>query len=276
MIKSYEENTKDFYNELNGECDIERLLDIAKQGIFLKEPLFKYDKIKSHEYVVDISIINNQYFLINNDKQYNRLKYFKNYNYHSNVHTPEYYCNGIFSLIIVNKFFIDKLLSEKDEDFIKEIRKSNEKEFYLFYLYNYAYIYTKVFVLFFPNHYDDYMKPDIDFEIFKYFYLNTHKYLLDDFIKINENNRINIITTIIEKYGKDINILNYCLDIIKQYNLEIKSIFGYRVPMNHSLEVLKYYSDKICIKNKLYFKCQDKTVENFLNICFSDFELEYF
>ncbi|ORX54248.1 hypothetical protein BCR36DRAFT_410791 [Piromyces finnis] len=84
------------------------------------------------------------------------------------------------------------------------------------------------------------------------------------------------ITEIIEKYGKDINILNYCLDIIKQYNLKIKSISGYRVPMNHSLEVLKYYSDKICIKNKLYFKCQDKTVENFLNICFSDFNLESF
>jgi len=144
------------------------------------------------------------------------------------------------------------------------------------YLYNYFYIYSKVFVLFFPNNYDEYVIPDIKFEIFKYFYSNTQNYLLDDFIKMNKKNRINIITKIIEIYGKDINILDYCLDIIKQYNLEIKSIYSYRVPMNHSLEVLKYYSDKICIKNKLYFKSEDKTVENFINICFSDFSLEDF
>jgi len=276
MSKSFEENTKDFYKELNGKCDPKRLLFIAEQGIFLKEPLFNYDKIKDHEFVVDISIINNQFFLINNDKQYNRLKYFKDYQLVSNVHTSEYYENGIFSLIIINKFFIDKLLSEKDEDFIRKIREANEIEFYLLYLYNYSHIYTKTFILFFPNNYDEYIIPDIKFEIFKYFYSNTHKYLLDDFVKMNENNMINIIKKIIEKYGKDINILNYCLDIIKQYNLEIKSIYGYRVPMNHSFEVLKYYSDKICIRNKLYFKCQDKTVEKFINICFSDSNIENF
>jgi len=46
MSKYSEENTKDFYKELNGECNPEKLLNIAEQGIFLKEPLFKYEKKK--------------------------------------------------------------------------------------------------------------------------------------------------------------------------------------------------------------------------------------
>ncbi|KAG4081675.1 hypothetical protein H8356DRAFT_1319905 [Neocallimastix lanati (nom. inval.)] len=146
MSKSFEENTKDFYDELNGECDPKRLLYIAEKGIFLKEPLFKYDKIKDNEYVVDIS------------------------------------------------------------------------------------------------------------------------YLLEDFIKINENNIEDILRKILIESGKDINILNYCLDKVKRNNSKIKSIEGYRVPMHYCFETLKYYSDELCIKNHLYLKCEDKYAEEFINV----------
>ena len=70
-----EKNTKLFFAELNNDCNVNKLLEIAKKGILLYEPLFKYEKIKNHEYVVDISLIGNQYLLINTKKQYNRFKY---------------------------------------------------------------------------------------------------------------------------------------------------------------------------------------------------------
>ncbi|KAL6589273.1 hypothetical protein U3516DRAFT_653110 [Neocallimastix sp. 'constans'] len=224
MSKSFEENTKDFYDELNGECDPKRLLYIAEQGIFLKEPLFKYDKIKDHEYVVDISVISDQFFLINNNKQYNRLKYFfkeDRYIYDKYRHlTPS--CNDYFSLVIINKYFIEKLLYEKDENFLNEVISTREN------------------------------------------------YLLEDFIKINENNIKDILRKILIESGKDINILNYCLDKVKRYNSKIKSIEGYRVPMHYCFETLKYYSDELCIKNHLYLKCEDKYAEEFINVCFTD------
>ncbi|KAL6625976.1 hypothetical protein LY90DRAFT_674750 [Neocallimastix californiae] len=224
MSKSFEENTKDFYDELNGECDPKRLLYIAEKGIFLKEPLFKYDKIKDHEYVVDISVISDQFFLINNNKQYNRLKYFfkeDRYIYDKYRHlTPS--CNDYFSLVIINKYFIEKLLYEKDENFLNEVISTREN------------------------------------------------YLLEDFIKINENNIEDILRKILIESGKDINILNYCLDKVKRNNSKIKSIEGYRVPMHYCFETLKYYSDELCIKNHLYLKCEDKYAEEFINVCFTD------
>ena len=119
MAKTFEENTKDFYKELNGECDPEKLLDIAKQGIFLEKPLLNYDSIKDHEYVVDISIISGQLYMINNKKQYKRLKF-----WHKKVGQSEiinYLFNiskfDIYDLIIVNKYLIDELLKEKDDVF---------------------------------------------------------------------------------------------------------------------------------------------------------------
>ena len=244
----------------------------------MKEPLFKYDKIKDHEYVVDISIINNQFFLVNNNKQYNRLKYFfmeEDYIYGKYCHL-NCFLGKYSSLIIINKYFIDKLLYEKDKEFLEKVVNKSETEFYLLYLYNYSYIYTKVFILFFSDTYDRAVVPDMTFEIFKYFYSNTHKHLLEDLIKVNEDKIEDILIEILDVYGKDINILNYCLDKIKQYNLKIKDIRGYRVPMNHCFEILKYYSDKLCAKNNLYLKCEDKYAEEFINITFADSCLKNF
>ncbi|KAG4086227.1 hypothetical protein H8356DRAFT_1297965 [Neocallimastix lanati (nom. inval.)] len=179
MSKYSEENTKDFYKELNGECNPEKLLNIAEQGIFLKEPLFKYEKKKNHKYVVDISVISNQFFSINNIEQYNRLKYFFKEDYiYGKYHQVNYFWGKYSPLIIINKYFIDKLLYEKDKEFLEKV-----------------------------------------------------------------------VT---------------------------KNIFGYRVPMNHCFEILKYYSDKLCVKNNLYLKCEDKYTEEFINICFAHCNLSDF
>lgn len=68
------ENTKLFYEELENKfINYSKLLDIARKGIFLEESLtVKYP----HAFMIDISILANQHFTINNDNQYYRLKYF--------------------------------------------------------------------------------------------------------------------------------------------------------------------------------------------------------
>jgi len=78
-MENTEKNTKLFYKELKNNCDPKKLLNIAKQGIFLYSPLFKYEKIKYHENVVDISILSHQYFMIYTKKQYNRIILYFNY-----------------------------------------------------------------------------------------------------------------------------------------------------------------------------------------------------
>ncbi|ORX41629.1 hypothetical protein BCR36DRAFT_587841 [Piromyces finnis] len=67
-------NTKAFYEELDKEfINYSKLLEIARKGIFLKESLTqKYP----HAFMIDISILANQHFTVNNDNQYYRLKYF--------------------------------------------------------------------------------------------------------------------------------------------------------------------------------------------------------
>jgi len=75
MKGTFEENTDEFYKELNGNFDPDKLLEIARHGMYLYEPLFKYEKIKNHVNVVDISIMAGQYFMVNNDEQYERIKY---------------------------------------------------------------------------------------------------------------------------------------------------------------------------------------------------------
>jgi len=68
------ENTNAFYEELNKEfINYSKLLEIARKGVFLKESLTqKYP----HAFMIDISILANQHFTVNNDNQYYRLKYF--------------------------------------------------------------------------------------------------------------------------------------------------------------------------------------------------------
>jgi len=48
IYKKFENNTIRFYEELENECNLEKLLNIAKDGIFLYKPLFYYDKIKKY------------------------------------------------------------------------------------------------------------------------------------------------------------------------------------------------------------------------------------
>jgi len=68
-MNEIEKNTEDFYNELNNECNIGKLKDIAKNKIFLYEPLFIYGKIKYEKFVITLSVESHQSFMIYNIEQ---------------------------------------------------------------------------------------------------------------------------------------------------------------------------------------------------------------
>jgi len=94
------------------------LLKIAKEGIFLNEPLFNYENIKNHEYVIEISNLANQYFKIYTEKQYKIfVTFIKDRNSLSKLFqtcTCIYDYNRIIcDLIIPTNFFLQQLIEEK-------------------------------------------------------------------------------------------------------------------------------------------------------------------
>jgi len=88
-MNEIEKNTNLFYEELNNACNPNTLFKIAKKNKVLYSPLYKYKNIKYHKYVVDISIISNQYFVIYNNEQYERFINFllntENYIFYQNL-----------------------------------------------------------------------------------------------------------------------------------------------------------------------------------------------
>ena len=240
-----------------------------KEFFWMKHYVIVKKKIKDHEYVVDISIMSKQFFMINNKKQYNRLKFWykkgnisvKKYEY---IHLFE-----IFMYIIGNKYLIENLLKENDDEFLISVIRYKRNNFYLFYLYNYSYIYTKLLVLFYIGE-DKNVFPNFEFEIFKYFYSNVHKYLLDNFVELNKDKRtvITIVRNLVRNYGKDINILNYCSSIINKYNLKniIPTDLKYvRLQFLHSLKYMEYFSKELHPQNSLYLKCDNQYISTFIN-----------
>jgi len=88
-----ENNNELFFKELKSKtCNPEILYNISLKGIYLYKPLYLYKRIKYHEYVVDISLMNKQYFIIYNDKQYERLiEKFEKYEGKNNKHNKNEY-----------------------------------------------------------------------------------------------------------------------------------------------------------------------------------------
>ena len=68
-------NTEIFYEEIRVNCNQEKLLNIAR-CVNLYDPISKYDKMKYHRNVIEMSILAKSKFMIHNNKQYNKFKYF--------------------------------------------------------------------------------------------------------------------------------------------------------------------------------------------------------
>jgi len=129
-----DEDIKDFYDEYNTICNPTKLLEIAKRGILLYEPLDS-DKLQ-HPYLVDISVLAHQNFMVSNIDHYNRFKTL----IVCDQYNDEYIHNNIFNLLIINKTFIDFFIF--DNDFIEYLMNSNESN--NFSNYNYVRIILKL------------------------------------------------------------------------------------------------------------------------------------
>jgi len=129
-----DEDIKNFYDEYNTICNPTKLLEIAKRGILLYEPLDS-DKL-GHPYLVDISVLAHQNFMVSNIDHYNR---FKTLIVH-NQYNDEYIHSSIFNLLIINKTFIDFFIF--DNDFIEYLMNNDESN--NFNNYNYVRIILKL------------------------------------------------------------------------------------------------------------------------------------
>ncbi|OUM58767.1 hypothetical protein PIROE2DRAFT_15871, partial [Piromyces sp. E2] len=271
MHSVYEINTENFYNELNNACNPEKLLQIAKQGIFLYESLFKHSKIKDHEYVVEISILAGQHFMINNIKQYNRFKEIllsKTSIFLNCIPPPNVSPNDkemYLELLIPNIFFIDQFINDTDKDFKKVLFEcSLTLRFWLYYFCKYKYINPKEFALFYRKD-----KTTIKFAIFEYLYYNNSEYLDNLFRSNNDYCKVIIVNIIINNYMNDINLLNYCVKVVKKYKI-ICEAFTYRLPPKFPLHILKQYNNLIFMPNNLYVKCKNDKMESLINNVCSD------
>jgi len=123
------DNTHLFYEEFDGNCNQEKLLKIARNGIYLYKSLSYFDKTKYHKNTVEINILAGEEFIIYNNKQYNKFKclYFKKNSLKilfKNCPRPPIHSRFGFSsidskedylkLIIINEFFIKKFIHDID------------------------------------------------------------------------------------------------------------------------------------------------------------------
>ncbi|ORX64715.1 hypothetical protein BCR32DRAFT_272990 [Anaeromyces robustus] len=244
-------NTKKFYEELEGKCDPEILLEIAKKGIFLFEPLYKYDKIKNHKYVVLISILAEQYFMINNDTQYIELKniILSNFEHPNKTNNTE---GMIIRLLIVNKFLLNEIINEKNVHMKDLFYTEIHKETYLLYLYKYKFISSKVFNLFYED--KPHFHYSYEFDIFEFLYFDNKHLLLNKLNNILEKKDIPMLGRILMYYCRDLNMLKFLSKIFCKNKIQLKPTYFYRVPLFFPLNILKEYANDFFSHNKLYMK----------------------
>jgi len=75
-----------------------------------------------------------------------------------------------------------------------------------------------------------------------------------------------IINIIFNDYLNDINLIEYCIQVIKKYKI-ICEAFSYRLPLYFFLPILKKY-------NKLYVKCKNDRMECLINSICNDSMIE--
>ena len=270
-MSNYEKNTDLFYEELNGECNPDTLLNIARNGIFLYEPLFNNNKLKYHENTIEISILAGQYFMIFNRKQYQKmvdLSYIEECIMYPYLRRSYNICD----LVVVNKYLIDQLMIEENEKILISITNNCWYVYLmLLYIYKHKYISTKIFHLYSYTFND--MIYNLKFELFEYFYFENCE-LLNNTIKNNNNlyKKCRFLEYILHNYARDVKIFKYCINKIKKY--KIIHCTDYRVPLFFPLTFIEKYKDEFYIPNQLYITCDDKQLQKFINITFSNYYIK--
>jgi len=234
----------------------------------LYEPLFRYEKIKNHEYVIDISLLTNQWFMINCLKQYNKFKEYLNFDYNIIIYPNTYYDNSfIFDLVIPNEYFLQQLMQDDDDSFIRMVLISIPHNCMLFNLNKYNYITNEILELFYIHN-----DISLSFEIFEYLYFSNEKPLQKIF---SHPENLSLIHYILLNNCRDINILEYCVNIIKKNNVILQQPFSIKFPPLFPLQIVNKYINGLYEKNKYYLHCKDEHIEFVFNSFFSDNLIEH-
>ena len=272
IYKKFENNTIRFYEELENECNLEKLLNIAKDGIFLYKPLFYYDKIKFHEYAIEISMLSDQYFMIFNKIQYN--KFFeivkKNQNKGNTKHMP---FSDIDNLLL-NREFLDIIIKETDIYILKYFMYNICHKDLLYCLIKFGIMPNNLYRLIkfeiMPNnlstfYYDNFAITKFKYNLYDYLYYKKD-FSLKKIIKFNIN-----IGYISSHFFRDINVLKL---LTKNLNKLYPNNYSYyRNLPTYPLYILNEYDNKIFEPNKLYLQSKDKFFEKLCNLIFNDKEL---
>jgi len=122
-----DEDIKTFYDEYNNNCNPLKLLEIARKGILLYEPLNSLRL--AHPYLVDISVLAHQNYIITNIDQYNRFKTL----IISGQYQDEYNHSLVFDLLIINKIFVNFYIN--DNELIEHLMKNESNDRFVNYNY---------------------------------------------------------------------------------------------------------------------------------------------
>ncbi|ORX77014.1 hypothetical protein BCR32DRAFT_302928 [Anaeromyces robustus] len=255
-------NTKLFYEEINNNCNPEKLLEIAKKGIFLYEPLFKNEKVKNLEVVIEISIYSSQFFMVNTIEQYNKFIHLLN---QKEVIIHPFNDYNIVNLLIINKYLLIQLLKEEDINITKQvINNFPYSDAILYYLYKFNLIPLKYYRNF-------YIKLLFRYDValyvngINYFYFNK-KNNFDNVLNYFSKNEL--ITFLFYYFGRDLKVLDFIVRFIGEIPLEQHR--NYRVPLTFPYEIIKRYTKKIFQPNKTVIEYHDKKIEEFMNNVFTD------
>ncbi|ORX85866.1 hypothetical protein BCR32DRAFT_275952 [Anaeromyces robustus] len=253
-----EKNTALFYEELEKEsCDVELLYNLSLDGIRLYRPLYRYKKIRHHDYVVDISLMNKQYFKIYNDSQFKRLiQAFKKLE-EEGKDKDKY-----IRLILLNEYIINKIVN--DNNYFNVFKYSYElSNIPLYYLFKYKYISYKIL---------DYFKYDrMPYYLIIYIVFINAFYFKENINLMNINKYLGkyyFSSQLKYEFERDIKALEYIIINVRNYIKDDYCYRDFRTGPFYPFNLLKKVSSKIFKPNILYFKHPDKNIEDLFNsIC---------
>ncbi|OUM57698.1 hypothetical protein PIROE2DRAFT_17238 [Piromyces sp. E2] len=271
-MTKYEKNTEIFYQELNGPCRPDKLLEIAKKGIFLYEPLFRRNEknIREHEYVVYISVLAKQYYMIYNERQYlafiTNINNVNNFNVYVELNRFDY-CR----LVIINDYFLGRLLQETNELLLLTVLESFDPNYLLRFFHKFEKVPETLYSLFNKK------AKAIFFDFINFFYFGESGEWFGSREPTSMNQKwdqtyFEEMATIIGSSGYDIQMIEYLVEELERYHqrLPITTTTLFRVPLTFPLTTLQYYTQKIYQPNIMTFEHDQPYLKTFFNTVFTD------
>jgi len=209
--------------------------------------------------------------MVNTESQYERffdiIDKFDEYNIFSLYNNK----NEISFFLVINEFFINKLVNDSNKHHIRTIFNSYRSKLILENLYKYNIIPFNVYYLFSKVS----LVESKNFELFNFFYFDIESSLFKKVRRYISFDEIFYEVYIITNVAYDVKMLEYCVDLLERFNIKAPSYLSnyYKVPLNFPLNLLKYYTEKIFTSNCLTLCHKNKYFESLINIVLSDGKL---